>query len=317
MEVPKSESLDLLESILGLWHMILWFFLGKDLLGLSSVTSSMYIRANAVNRNTMSIDDQESDSTDASLPRNIPDIEIMLIPTNSLERAVPGRNLISIYPTLIQPRGSGCVELQTVNPLDQPRITYPLLSNEHDVKTARLAIRFAMRLGEKLQQSDYPYPATFAFAPGQDATLLVEWENAAPVEQIPSPAVKSVASPMSHSDRIPEGDPDSLQDSEAVKRATSGCQNTWATVTDEEIDDYAKRVSHPGYHFSGTCPMSKDEVSGVVDQQLRVHGFSNLRIADASIFPKIPSCHTMAPVMVVAERCADMVKDTWAGRRLQ
>jgi choline dehydrogenase-like flavoprotein len=82
-------------------------------------------------------------------------------------------------------------------------------------------------------------------------------------------------------------------------------------VTDEEIDDYMRRVSHTSLHFAGTCPISNDNESGVVDQSLRVHGFSNLRIADTSVFPKIPSCHTMAPAMVVAERCADMVKAAW------
>lgn len=57
--------------------------------------------------------------------------------------------------------------------------------------------------------------------------------------------------------------------------------------------------------------MSNSAESGVVDQQLRVHGFQNLRIADASVFPEVPSGHTMAPVMMVAERCADFVKDVW------
>ena len=54
--------------------------------------------------------------------------------------------------------------------------------------------------------------------------------------------------------------------------------------------------------------MSNDEKTSVVDLQLRVHGFSNLKIADTSAFPKIPSCHTMAPMMAVAERCAKFIK---------
>lgn len=63
--------------------------------------------------------------------------------------------------------------------------------------------------------------------------------------------------------------------------------------------------------------MSNDEKTGVVDQQLRVYGFTNFRLADTSVFPKIPSCHTMAPVMAVAERCADFVKAAWEEKKGQ
>ena len=47
---------------------------------------------------------------------------------------------------------------------------------------------------------------------------------------------------------------------------------------------------------------------GVVDDELRVYGARNLRIADASIFPIVPSAHPQAPVAMIAERCADFVK---------
>ncbi|KAI3396748.1 hypothetical protein diail_11710 [Diaporthe ilicicola] len=75
---------------------------------------------------------------------------------------------------------------------------------------------------------------------------------------------------------------------------------TWKTVSDDEIGDYVRRVSMSSLHVSCTCLMSTNEKSGVIDQRLRVHGFKNLRIADASLFPKIPSGHTMAPTMMVS-----------------
>lgn len=86
---------------------------------------------------------------------------------------------------------------------------------------------------------------------------------------------------------------------------------SWRDVTDDEIDNYVRRVAHISLHYSCTCPMSNDDKTGVVDRRLLVHGFKNLRIADASVCPKIMSGHTMAPVMMVAARCADFIKEMW------
>ena len=47
--------------------------------------------------------------------------------------------------------------------------------------------------------------------------------------------------------------------------------------------------------------------NAVVDSELRVQGVEGLRIADASIFPSIPSANTAAPAMMVAEKAADYI----------
>ncbi|KIJ66623.1 hypothetical protein HYDPIDRAFT_151307 [Hydnomerulius pinastri MD-312] len=62
-------------------------------------------------------------------------------------------------------------------------------------------------------------------------------------------------------------------------------------------------------HYSSSCRMAPmdDPLPGVVDDELRVHGIANLRIADASIFPTVPSTHPQALVYAVAEKCADMI----------
>jgi choline dehydrogenase len=52
--------------------------------------------------------------------------------------------------------------------------------------------------------------------------------------------------------------------------------------------------------------MGQDQMA-VVDTRLRVHGLSGLRVADASIMPKITSGNTNAPTIMIGEKCSDMV----------
>ena len=58
---------------------------------------------------------------------------------------------------------------------------------------------------------------------------------------------------------------------------------------------------------SCTAKMGRDAMS-VVDAQLRVYGIDNLRIADASIMPRITTGNTMAPCVVIGERASDLLR---------
>ncbi|KAG7092206.1 hypothetical protein E1B28_008573 [Marasmius oreades] len=83
-------------------------------------------------------------------------------------------------------------------------------------------------------------------------------------------------------------------------------------TTDEEIDLYIRANAGPMNHPVGSCSMSSRSAKyGVVDPDLKVKGVDGLRIVDASIFPVTPTAHTQAPVYIIAERAADLIKATW------
>ncbi len=77
--------------------------------------------------------------------------------------------------------------------------------------------------------------------------------------------------------------------------------------SDDEILNWIRQNSQTAYHPIGTCRMGPG-ANAVVDDRLRVHGLQGLRIADASIFPTMPSGNTNAPSILVGEKAADLLR---------
>ena len=77
--------------------------------------------------------------------------------------------------------------------------------------------------------------------------------------------------------------------------------------TDEEIEQTIRNLADTIYHPVGSCRMGSGDMD-VVDAQLRVHGLQGLRVVDASIMPRVVGGNTNAPVIMIAEKAADMIK---------
>jgi choline dehydrogenase-like flavoprotein len=74
-----------------------------------------------------------------------------------------------------------------------------------------------------------------------------------------------------------------------------------------ELETYVRNAVTTYWHESGTAKMGRDDMS-VVDGHLNVYGTHNLRVADASIMPRITTANTMAPCVVIGERAAQFIK---------
>jgi choline dehydrogenase len=80
-----------------------------------------------------------------------------------------------------------------------------------------------------------------------------------------------------------------------------------AVSTDEEILDWVRKDAETALHPSCTAKMGSDDMSVVDPETMRVHGVNGLRVVDASVFPYVTNGNIYAPVMMVAERAADLI----------
>ena len=75
---------------------------------------------------------------------------------------------------------------------------------------------------------------------------------------------------------------------------------------DEALFDYACASAKTDHHPVGTCRMGHDDMA-VVDPDLRVRGIEALRVADSSVMPRVPSCNTNAPTIMIGEKASDLI----------
>jgi len=81
-----------------------------------------------------------------------------------------------------------------------------------------------------------------------------------------------------------------------------------SVVTDEQVLDWVRHDAETALHPSCTARMGTDEGSVVDPATMRVHGLDGLRVVDASVFPTITNANIYAPVVMVAEKAADIIR---------
>ena len=78
-------------------------------------------------------------------------------------------------------------------------------------------------------------------------------------------------------------------------------------VSDDDLDDFIRRKVESAYHPCGTCRMGED-ARFVTDPQARVRGVEGVRVVDASLMPQATAGDLNAPTIMLAERCADLIR---------
>ncbi len=79
-------------------------------------------------------------------------------------------------------------------------------------------------------------------------------------------------------------------------------------TSDEDLLEFARAYGSSTYHLCGACRMGPaEDRSTVVDDQLRVHGMENLRVADSSVLPAIVSANTYATTLMIGEKASDLL----------
>ena len=77
--------------------------------------------------------------------------------------------------------------------------------------------------------------------------------------------------------------------------------------SDQQILEWVARDAETALHPSCTCKMGIDDLSVVDPTSLKVHGLEGLRVVDASVMPNVTNANIFAPVMMVAEKAADLI----------
>jgi choline dehydrogenase/4-pyridoxate dehydrogenase len=85
--------------------------------------------------------------------------------------------------------------------------------------------------------------------------------------------------------------------------------------SDAELDAHIRATGITVHHPAGTCKMGPDsDETAVVDAELRVRGIANLRVVDASVFPDLVGGNINAPVIMIAEKAADIIRGRHAAQ---
>jgi choline dehydrogenase len=206
-------------------------------------------------------------------------------------------NCASIMGILLHPKSRGTIRLKSNKPLSGPEIDPRYLEHPEDLEVLTSGFTDIRKIVRKMETFDPVMVAKEHYDPSIISELRTIWE------------VKS----------------HTYLGKTAVSQGGSGWTDDEIASSEAYIHEFIRRYAVTLYHPVGSCRMGdpaslssgdvvKDSVVSCLD--LKVHGFSNLRIADASVMPEITSGNTNAPCIMIGEVCADMIKGKWVGGKI-
>jgi len=99
-------------------------------------------------------------------------------------------------------------------------------------------------------------------------------------------------------------------DIQFAEKSVPGCEQ-FQLLSDDYLKCSIRSRALECYHPVSTCRMGPKNENSVVDHELRVHGVDGLRVVDASVMPDQITGNLHAPVVMIAEKVADMIKSEW------
>lgn len=156
-QVPLQDSLHVLESspLTAVKELLKYAVTGRGIFSLPFQASTTFIPSRLLSHDGTLISKDLRD-IDASVPENLPDIEIMHLTNNSIDYDIPDKGLFTFLIAHIRPQSHGTVRLATGNPRARPDVDLGFLSHEDDYVGLRRGLRLAMRLAADVQKQGYP-----------------------------------------------------------------------------------------------------------------------------------------------------------------
>ncbi|WP_346778367.1 GMC family oxidoreductase N-terminal domain-containing protein [Paraburkholderia sp. Tr-20389] len=190
----------------------------------------------------------------------------------------------------------GHLKLTSTNPFDEPQVDFAMLSDPRDLERLKLALRFgAQTLGapSMARHRDVIFPSSYS--PRVAAVAVPGVWNA--LQRGTLSALLDVAGPLRAS---------------VIRRVvTQGVSIEALLADDRAMTEFVTRSVGGTWHPSGTCRMgAAGDPLAVTNADGAVYGVEGLHVCDASLMPSIPCANTNVPTIMVAERVADLIKES-------
>jgi 5-(hydroxymethyl)furfural/furfural oxidase len=200
-----------------------------------------------------------------------------------------GEQIANFGPVLWKPFSRGRVSLQRADQ-DAPLVEFNFVSDDRDLARLKFGFRWTAELLSSKAMRDLcgqPFPVRFT-----DRLRRLNQKTRANAWKASVVASLLNLTPA-------------LSDS-GLRLLTGGARSLPDLIADDtQLTEHVRHNVAGTFHVSGTARMgARDDSGAVVDNQGRVHGFSGLRVADASVMPTVPRGNTNLPTIMVAEKLA-------------